>query len=351
MTLERGYRRLLACYPWEYRREYEEELLGVLLDDAGPQQRRPPVRDVLDLLGGALRAHLRYAAIRLTERPWRQSAAILGLLAPLVMFAYTSRLPLLNLSQGWVHSPQPFSWALVWLTVAVLAAIGRHRTAAILAWPAAALELARADGRYDYLSVFNLWPTALAVLAATALTVAGPHSGANLLGRWRLALLAGATVIVGSAPAIAAVVLSSASIADAGNFRTPWIFTNNVSYLEALLLSAGYSIGLLTVLSLNATLRRRILALLVPVGASLLLSRVGLRYSSLMDRHFEAGVPAGLNLTQWLLLALVPLSTLAVAVAVVHRRERSMRILALDRAATRLARPGGPRSSPPHGEE
>ncbi|MFC6019698.1 hypothetical protein ACFP2T_26260 [Plantactinospora solaniradicis] len=351
MTLERGYRRLLACYPWEYRREYEEELLGVLLDDAGPQQRRPRVRDVLDLLGSALRAHFRCTATRLSEQPWRNAAAILGLLAPLVMFAYTARLPLLYLSQGWVDSPLPFTWASIWLTVAVLAAIGWHRPAAVLAWPAAALEVARADGRYDYLSVFNLWPTALAVLAAVALTVAGPRSGAILLGRWRLALLALATLMLGSAPAIAAIVLPSFSVTDVGNFRTPWIFTNNVTYLEALLLSVGYTIGLLTVLSLNATLRRRILALLVPVGASLLLSRVGLRYSSVMDRPFDAGVPAGLNLTQWLLLALVPLSTLAVAVAAVHRWERSARVLALDNSASRLARPVGPRSSPPDGEE
>lgn len=261
----------------------------------------------------------------------------MGFLGPVVLFAYTVRLPLLNLSQGWIDSPLPFSWAAVWLTVAVLAAIGRHRTAAVLAWPAAALEVARADGRYDYVSVFNLWPTALAVLAATALTVAGPRSGAALLGRWRLALLSGATLMLGAAPAITVVVLSFVPVADPGNFRTFWIFTSNVTYLEALLLSAGYAIGLLAVLSLNATLRRRIIALLVPVGALLLLSRVGLRYSSLMDRPFDAGVPANLNLTQWLLLALVPLSALAVAVAGVHRWERSQRVMALGGPASRLA--------------
>ena len=30
--LERGYRRLLACYPAGFRRESEEEILAVLLD-------------------------------------------------------------------------------------------------------------------------------------------------------------------------------------------------------------------------------------------------------------------------------------------------------------------------------
>jgi hypothetical protein len=57
--LERGYRRLLACYPREFRRENEEELIGVLLSSAADGQRRVGAAEAADLIRGALRARLR----------------------------------------------------------------------------------------------------------------------------------------------------------------------------------------------------------------------------------------------------------------------------------------------------
>jgi hypothetical protein len=57
--LERGYRRLLACYPREFRRENEDEILGVLLSSAADGQRRVGVAEAADLIRGALRARLR----------------------------------------------------------------------------------------------------------------------------------------------------------------------------------------------------------------------------------------------------------------------------------------------------
>jgi len=39
--LQRRYRRLLAFYPHAFRREHEQEILSVLMDDAEPGQRRP----------------------------------------------------------------------------------------------------------------------------------------------------------------------------------------------------------------------------------------------------------------------------------------------------------------------
>jgi hypothetical protein len=58
-NLERGYRRLLACYPREFRRENQEEILGVLLATARDGQRRAGLADAADLVRGALRAWLR----------------------------------------------------------------------------------------------------------------------------------------------------------------------------------------------------------------------------------------------------------------------------------------------------
>jgi hypothetical protein len=56
--LERGYRRLLACYPRAYRRENEEEILAVLLACARDGQQRPGLAESADLIKGAVRMRL-----------------------------------------------------------------------------------------------------------------------------------------------------------------------------------------------------------------------------------------------------------------------------------------------------
>jgi hypothetical protein len=60
-TLERRYRRLLACYPRAFRRENEEEILAVLLACAQQGQQRPGLAASADLIKGAIRAWLRPA--------------------------------------------------------------------------------------------------------------------------------------------------------------------------------------------------------------------------------------------------------------------------------------------------
>ncbi len=57
--LERGYRRLLACYPRSFRREHEQEILSVLMADADDGQQRPRVGDGLDLIRSAIWMRLR----------------------------------------------------------------------------------------------------------------------------------------------------------------------------------------------------------------------------------------------------------------------------------------------------
>ena len=60
--LERGYRRLLACYPRAYRRENGEEILAVLLACAQSGQQRPDLAASADLIKGAIRMRLWPAA-------------------------------------------------------------------------------------------------------------------------------------------------------------------------------------------------------------------------------------------------------------------------------------------------
>jgi hypothetical protein len=54
-SLERGYRRLLACYPAAYRRVHAEEMLAVLMTAAPEGKRRPGLVEAADLIAGALR--------------------------------------------------------------------------------------------------------------------------------------------------------------------------------------------------------------------------------------------------------------------------------------------------------
>jgi len=55
-ALERGYRRLLACYPRPFRRDNEDELLAVLMAVAEEGQARVGLAEAADLIRGPRRA-------------------------------------------------------------------------------------------------------------------------------------------------------------------------------------------------------------------------------------------------------------------------------------------------------
>jgi len=59
--LERGYRRVLACYPRSFRADSEEEIVAVLLATAEEGQTRVRLAEAADLIRGALRMRLRPA--------------------------------------------------------------------------------------------------------------------------------------------------------------------------------------------------------------------------------------------------------------------------------------------------
>ena len=58
-SLERGYRRLLACYPRAFRRENGQEVLAVLMACAPDGQRRPGRAESVDLIRSGLWMRLR----------------------------------------------------------------------------------------------------------------------------------------------------------------------------------------------------------------------------------------------------------------------------------------------------
>jgi hypothetical protein len=58
IALERGYRRLVGCYPRSFRQDNEEEILTVLMATSSEGQQRPRFGESWDLLRGALRMRM-----------------------------------------------------------------------------------------------------------------------------------------------------------------------------------------------------------------------------------------------------------------------------------------------------
>jgi hypothetical protein len=83
--LERGYRRLLACYPRAFRREHAEEVLAVLMAAAPRGQKRPRLAESADVFWSALTMRLRGPGPAAENRPWADALALFCLVAPLFL--------------------------------------------------------------------------------------------------------------------------------------------------------------------------------------------------------------------------------------------------------------------------
>jgi hypothetical protein len=105
--MEKRYRRLLALYPKDHRREHAEEMVGVLLTADGDAPVRAPdpvawalrfgrhTADIADLIGGALRIRGRMALNRIRrtrwlswtvrDQRWSDALAVVSVIAPLLL--------------------------------------------------------------------------------------------------------------------------------------------------------------------------------------------------------------------------------------------------------------------------
>ena len=105
--MERRYRRLLALYPKDHRREHAEEMVGVLLAADGDAPVRGPnpaawarrlgqhTADIADLIGGALRIRGRVVLNRIRrtrwlswtvrDQCWSDALAVVSVIAPLLL--------------------------------------------------------------------------------------------------------------------------------------------------------------------------------------------------------------------------------------------------------------------------
>ncbi|MEU7800237.1 hypothetical protein AB0B10_13270 [Micromonospora arborensis] len=347
--LERRYRRLLAVYPWEHRRAYEDEMLAVLVASARPGQRRPAAGDALNLVGAGLRARLRVSARGFTGPTWADAAAVTGLLVGVVLLAFASKTLLDQLVRapglppGFAPSgPDLVDWLRVtgWAGVCATVLVGWRWVAAGLAWAGVlgwgALVAPQTSGNPTY--VVDMLPQlALAVVGAAALTVPAPRRRAiALLGVRRLLAL-----VLAPTATVALLVVNRVG-------SPTFSFVDGVSYLvfygleassELVLwlyvagLAAAAAAMVIAVATLIPEVRRRVVVMLLPVAALALVidsALDGWVTSTTNMGHAIPLVPA-----QWAMLMLVPPVTFLAGTLLVRRREETMRMVALGRAADR----------------
>jgi hypothetical protein len=241
-ALERRYRRLLTWYPAKHRHAYGEEMVGVLLASARPGKNRPDKGDILDLIGGGLRARLRRLQTGEGNPAWRDALAVFSVVAPVILLGWITAGYLASIERqrgerlssryyqefvSTTHSAMLtvlIATALVVVALAVwpmLARRGQSRAAAIVALiaPSAAVlglvQVYRFFGAPD--NEFTLYLSLIAVMEVLALLASpGPARGWKLLSRRGVIVLAVMSVVT-----IAACTASSA--------RTEyWNYTNTI---------------------------------------------------------------------------------------------------------------------------
>lgn len=212
--LARRYRRWLLAYPATYRAERGDELIGVLLDRAQPEQVRPRPAEALDLVRGGLIARTRSAIRSPSARAWQQALAVITVVLPgllalhgmrhLVVAArvLTSEDP--ALSWSWYRAAVIVDWPVraAWLVVFLAVLLRLPRAAALLAAGAVAGEAwfltTLVGGRSGWTLEAQIPWLALGVVAVMLLLrPTNLHDGLARIGRRPLlamtAVLAGAT--------------------------------------------------------------------------------------------------------------------------------------------------------------
>ncbi len=138
-ALERRYRRMLFAFPADHRREYGEEMIGVLLASTPEGRRRPRLADALDLVTGGLRARFRTRGAGLPEASWPDALAVCGVALPVMLLAaLASNFLYWILRGGWDPGLSDFYLPSLALALPALIALQYRRAAAVAALAAAA---------------------------------------------------------------------------------------------------------------------------------------------------------------------------------------------------------------------
>ena len=139
LALERRYRRLLAWFPAEHRREYAEDMISVLLASTPQGRRRPRLADAFDLMTGGLRARLRRRGAGLSDARWPDALAVCSVAVPVTLLAALAVSYLWNLLPAFdFNGVSDFYLPALALAAPPLIALRYRRTAAVVALAAAA---------------------------------------------------------------------------------------------------------------------------------------------------------------------------------------------------------------------
>lgn len=138
-ALERRYRRLLVLFPADHRREYGEEMIGVLLASTPEGRRRPRLADAFDLMTGGLRARLRQRGTGLSDARLPDALAVCSAALPVTLLAALAVNYLWNLLPALdFYGVSDFYLPALALALPPLIALRYRRTAAVVALVAAA---------------------------------------------------------------------------------------------------------------------------------------------------------------------------------------------------------------------
>lgn len=309
---EARYRRLLALYPRGFRREYEEEMITVLLAEA-----RPGPGQILDLLRSALALRLR--ALAAPGGAWRESARVVWLFGAILLFALAVRRS--GMVAVWLGSPASAfgggsvdilrfaGWA-----VALAGACGGVRSLGLLGSAAGLAGEVIAPVRY-YLdtpaTLLNAyWLIVSAVVVLVAALLAGPEPrrvrGGVPVGLAGLALTAHG-------------LRGYTFWTDAPWTYGPWA-GDRLLWLDMLLMGVSAVLLVWGVVRQQPALRRRLVVWSTPVLVTFPL--IGMAFDGLIE--FNSGNPGSERLlgpVQWAAMVLIPAATFAVAAELTRRRE------------------------------
>ncbi|HEY0532834.1 MAG TPA: hypothetical protein VGD29_14675 [Actinoplanes sp.] len=316
---ENRYRLLLELYPADFRREYADEMIGVLMADPGPVRKH-----AASLVAGAVAARFR---LTFDGPQWRRAAFAVQLFGSILLCAVALRRFEMNGAIAFVERradmPSLDVYDLVrvvaWAGVLVATLTGLRVLSAAAALAGLIAEVAAGSRAYGdapvtFLNVFWIVLSAALVLIASTVSARGPRPRG-----WLFVVAAG---LVLAANGLVTRVYP-------GYFGALSFFQDNgpgygITFLYLLM---GGLLALIGVLRLEPALRRRVVACVVPVAAVFPL--VGYGFGGFLD--FNMRHPDDIQLlgpVQWAALILVPAAAFWVAAGLNVRLERSRALAA-----------------------
>lgn len=354
--LERRYERLLALFPAAHRQEYEDEMIGVLMARAKPQQRFPGLRETANLVRCAAWMRLGGRGAGAADGRWAPATAVFALVASFMMFTFYAGVVGSGLASPWrfdrgaAYVPLSMWLPLVGWAVAVVLAFTRFRlVAAAAAWAAALCGIA------PVLRDYPMWPTALvehwwmfvlgigAALALTTRNRTGPRQG---LGTRRTIAVLVAFAVLAALPTVEVLLAEITrrpdgtidSVGAFGGYNTSGGFGGY--YVSGIISSIVGPVFVLVVLgcllSTAAPVRRRLLVLFAPALVLNMLLPVVFNGFIMSSQRFDP--PVLLEPGQWVFLAAFPVLLFLAGAVLVERGERHAYLIGLGRAAEREAR-------------